>query len=68
MLADVVEPTDIPKVCRDPDDDEVLAAASAGDAKVIVTGDRDLLDLGRYLEIEIVPPALFVERLKAEEA
>ncbi|MGZ4212749.1 MAG: putative toxin-antitoxin system toxin component, PIN family [Actinomycetota bacterium] len=63
VLAEIVEPVDVPKVCRDPDDDQVLAAAQAGAAEVIVTGDRDLLVLEWYNNIEILPPAMFIPRL-----
>ena len=46
-------------VCRDPDDDHVLAAAVAGACHCIVTGDRDLLDLKRYNMIDIISPSEF---------
>ena len=56
-LARVVEPADLEKpVCRDPDDDLVLATAIAAGASLIVTGDDDLLVLGRYSGIAIVSP------------
>jgi putative PIN family toxin of toxin-antitoxin system len=43
-------------VCRDPDDDRVLAAALAGAVSCIVTGDKDLLILEEYRGIRIVAP------------
>lgn len=49
-------------VCRDPDDDWVLATALAGNAEAIVTGDADLLTLGSYSGIEIIAPRQFVAR------
>lgn len=64
ILAEVVEPVDVPKVCRDPDDDQVLAAAQAGAAEVIVTGDRDLLILEWHGDIEILTPAAMAVRLE----
>ncbi|HVO48176.1 MAG TPA: putative toxin-antitoxin system toxin component, PIN family [Steroidobacteraceae bacterium] len=46
---------------RDPDDRWVLASALAGAADVLVTGDRDLLDLGAQAPLPIVDPRGFWE-------
>jgi uncharacterized protein len=51
-------PLDEP-VCRDPDDDQVLAAALSGRCDCIVTGDKDLLVLGSFSGIPIVKPMDF---------
>ena len=68
-IALVVEPASVPQVCRDPDDDHVLAAGVTGRAEYIVTRDKDLLTLGSYEGIPIVEPAPFLhlvrERLQA---
>jgi putative PIN family toxin of toxin-antitoxin system len=53
----------IEPVCRDPDDDHVLAAALAAEADVIVTGDADLLALGTYEDIRILTVRAFLEEL-----
>jgi putative PIN family toxin of toxin-antitoxin system len=46
---------------RDPDDAWVLASAVASAADVLVTGDRDLLDLGKRAPLRIVDPRGFWE-------
>jgi putative PIN family toxin of toxin-antitoxin system len=43
--ARVVEPTKAVRLCRDPKDDMVLECCRAARAQLLVTGDRDLLDL-----------------------
>jgi len=61
--ADWCEPVKLAEaVCRDPDDDWVLATALAGDAGAIVSGDADLLTLDRYSGIEMLSPRQFVSR------
>lgn len=52
-------------VCRDPDDDAVLATAAAACADLLVTGDKDLLVLGKYNGIPIVAPHECLARLRA---
>ncbi len=52
--ADRFELHEIPSVCRDPNDDMVLATAVSGHANYIATEDKDLLDMGEYQGIRIV--------------
>ena len=55
QLADVVAPSSLLQpVCRDADDDEVLAVAIASQADCIITGDDDLLSLKSYQGIPIM--------------
>jgi len=57
---EIVNPVEINHpVCRDPDDDMVLATALAAKADCIVTGDKDLLVLQRYEKVEILSPSEF---------
>jgi uncharacterized protein len=66
-VAIVVSPTDTPRVVpTDPDDDQVIAAAVAGQADLIASGDkRDLLPMGSFQGIAIVTAREAVERLEA---
>jgi putative PIN family toxin of toxin-antitoxin system len=66
QLADLIEPPPLPQpVCRDPDDDHVLALALAAQADLIVSGDEDLLALSHFQGIPIVTPAQAIERIEA---
>jgi putative PIN family toxin of toxin-antitoxin system len=49
-------------VCRDPDDDNILAAAISGNGDCVVTGDKDLLVLKRYEGIDIFSPRDFLNQ------
>jgi len=63
--AELVSPAPLVQpICRDPDDDWILATAVAGKADVIVTGDKDLLVLKRFRNIPIVGPRGFLEMLQ----
>jgi putative PIN family toxin of toxin-antitoxin system len=58
QLAEVIEPPPLPvPVCRDPDDDQVLALALAAKVDLIVSGHNDLLSLGSFENIPILAPA-----------
>jgi putative PIN family toxin of toxin-antitoxin system len=62
--ATLVRPAPLPRrVCRDRDDDKVLATAVAGEADIILTGDEDLLVLVEYQGIRILSPRQFVDAM-----
>jgi predicted nucleic acid-binding protein len=58
-------PAPVSGICRDPNDDVVLACAVAGEADCIVTRDQDLLSLRSYEGIDILPPEQFRHDLRA---
>lgn len=60
-----VQPVRLPGVeLQDKDDIPILGAALASGSEVLVTGDKELLDLGRMKDVEILSPRQFWERLK----
>lgn len=64
FLVAQVEPANITPVCRDPKDDQFLAAALGGGADYIVTADEDILALSTYRGIPILTPAAFLAILQ----
>jgi putative PIN family toxin of toxin-antitoxin system len=65
-IVSIVRPATIaPTITRDPADDQVLAAALAARADLIVSGDAHLLDLKNFQGIEIVTATVAVERIAA---
>jgi uncharacterized protein len=62
QLAEVIEPPPLAApVCRDPDDDEVLALALAAQVDLIISGDEDLLVLQVFEGIPILTPAMALQ-------
>ena len=55
----------VPK--RDPDDQWVVASAVESRADVLVTGDRDLLDIAADAPVKIVDPRGFWELVRKDE-
>ena len=47
-------------VKRDPSDNKFLECALAGRARVIISGDKDLLSIGHYRRVRIQTPAQFL--------
>ena len=58
-------PDALPGVCRDTDDDWVLALAATAPADRIVSGDRDLLTLGAFIGIPILSPRDFLTQFES---
>jgi uncharacterized protein len=48
-------------VCRDSKDNMFLECAALARADVLVTGDNDLLSLGRYMETRILTPSEYLD-------
>jgi putative PIN family toxin of toxin-antitoxin system len=55
------EPSELP--IRDPDDRWILASAMAGRSDVLVTGDRDLLDIAAKAPLPVLDPRAFWDLL-----
>lgn len=58
------DPPEPPAVCRDPDDDYLLALARISEAHLLVTGDADLLAT-RTADLRIVTPRAFLSLLQS---
>jgi uncharacterized protein len=59
----VVEPTDLlPDICRDPTDLPVLGTAVAGACALLISVDRDLLDMQKIHAIPIIRPGEYWRR------
>lgn len=52
---------------RDPADRWIVATAVAGNSDVLVTGDRDLLDVAAELPVRTLAPRAFWELLRAPQ-
>jgi len=61
------KPSRLPRVAiKDKSDLIILAAALSGNDELLVTGDRELLDLGNVEGLDIVSPRAFWERLRSQ--
>ena len=48
---------------EDPDDNKFIECAVALDCKIIVSGDKHLKKIKKYIDIEIVSPKEFIQRM-----
>lgn len=68
QAAESVEPVEVPKgSCRDPEDLPILGSAIAGNVDLIVTVDKDLLDLKSFKRISIIKPGEFWKSISRSE-
>jgi putative PIN family toxin of toxin-antitoxin system len=64
LLAEVIDPPPLAQpVCRDKDDDAVLALALAAQADIGISGDDDLLCLASFEGIPILMPAQALQKV-----
>lgn len=61
----MVVPADLPTdLCRDPTDIPVLGTAVAGESALLISVDRDLLDMREVLRIPIIRPGDYWRRTR----
>jgi predicted nucleic acid-binding protein len=57
------DPPEPPRITRDPGDDYLVALAVDAGAEVLVSGDRDLIDLD-VSGVKVLTPRTFLESLE----
>ena len=61
VVCEIVDPKEeIQSIAEDPQDNRILACAVEAGSDYIITGDKHLLELGRFRNIKIVPPDEFL--------
>lgn len=65
-VVEIIDP--VTGLCRDPDDDKFIACAVSASADFIVTGDKDLLAIGRYKSVKMISGSALLKILEANEA
>lgn len=58
---EIIEPVTHVEICRDPDDNKFLECAKNSHALYIVSGDKDLLVIGQFENVQIVTAKDFRE-------
>lgn len=65
VFADAPSPVRV--MAQDADDNMLFECAVALKAKWIVTGDKAVRSVGRYMDIEVATPAEFLEQIRSRE-
>jgi len=58
----IIAPSLPQPVCMDPDDDKFIACAIAAHCKIIVSGDKHLLNVSGYCGIQVLKPREFIDK------
>jgi putative PIN family toxin of toxin-antitoxin system len=58
---ELVNVASVVELCRDPDDDQLLALCKDGRADFLITGDKDLLILKRFHRTRIITATEFLQ-------
>ncbi len=61
-----LKPPNIQLVEADPDDNKFIECAVSLDCKCIISGDRHLKNIKRYIDIEIMSPRKFIDSYNKE--
>ncbi len=61
-VMEIIEPVTQVEICRDPDDNKFLGCAKDSRSLFIVSGDKDLLVIGKYEDVQIVTAKEFCEK------
>jgi putative PIN family toxin of toxin-antitoxin system len=62
IFGDFVETTNLTEtICEDPDDNKFIECAIVSKSKLIVSGDKHLLNISGYKDIEVLKPREFVD-------
>lgn len=67
-FGEFIEVTSQIEICRDPDDNFLLALAKDSKVKYLVTGDEDLLILEKFEETRIVTVTDFLKEIQKAQA
>ena len=66
-LVEIVAIVRTVRACRDPRDDKFLEVAVNGRADTLVTGDKDLLVLRPFMNVDILTPAAYLEDIRTHD-
>jgi len=58
----VETPMSYPKISADPDDDKFMICAESSNTKIVISGDKHLLEVNGYHGISVLKPKQFLDK------